>query len=82
MAEPNPIYAAPTELYRYLNVYGYKYFAPTELLPRKRRARARNAERRTPNAERQTPNASPCTLQNEFYLPCSLHDSKTFSVSY
>ena len=37
MAEPNPIYAAPTELYRYLNVYDYKDFAPTELLPGKRR---------------------------------------------
>ena len=48
MAEPNPIYAAPTELNRDLNVRGYKYFAPTELLP----ARAPNAERQASNAKR------------------------------
>ena len=36
MAQPNPIYAAPTELCRYLNVYAYNYFAATELLPSKR----------------------------------------------
>jgi len=39
------MYTAPTELHRYFNVYGYKYFAPTEL---------RLAEHRTLNAKRFT----------------------------
>jgi hypothetical protein len=51
MAEPNPIHAAPTELYRYLNVYGYKDFAPTELLPAEHE---HEHEHQTPNAERFT----------------------------
>jgi hypothetical protein len=45
MDESNPLYVAPTELHRYLNIYGYKYSAPTELLPE---------HAPTPNAKRQT----------------------------
>jgi len=45
MAEPNPIYAAPTELNRYLDVHGYKYFAPTELRPAEHEPRTQNAQR-------------------------------------
>jgi hypothetical protein len=45
MAEPNPIYAAPTELKRCLNVHSYKYFAPSELLPAEHEPRALNAKR-------------------------------------
>ncbi|MBV8485544.1 MAG: hypothetical protein JO077_22075 [Verrucomicrobia bacterium] len=59
MAKPNPIYAAPTELYRYLNVYGYKDFAPTELLPAERQRRTPTAKRqlRTVNREQRTVNS-------------------------
>ena len=35
----------------------------------------------TASQVRHAPRLSQCTLQNEFYLPCSLHDSKSLLIS-
>jgi hypothetical protein len=62
-----------------------KYFAPTELLLENgehEHEHEHEHERRTlPRPRDRTPNVTPpCTMQNEFYLPCSLHDGKTLSI--
>jgi hypothetical protein len=63
---PNPRYAASTELYRYLNGYGYKDFAPTELL---------SAERQTRNVKRvkrRTPRHAHCRMSFIFNAVCTI----------